>query len=112
MPPVPNSEPLRDFFNETVARYLKRGAEARSPLADPSQARVLFSDLRLALDPRAHEAVDALENLCAQRRQFDQQAKLHYWLHNWLWIHLPLSLALIVLMFVHIFKTLQYWWPG
>jgi len=112
LPPVPNSEPLRDFFNETVARYLKRGAEANSPLADPSQARVLFSDLRLALDPRAHEAVDALENLCDQRRQFDRQVKLHYWLHNWLWVHLPLSLALIVLMFVHIFKTLQYWWPG
>ncbi|HKB36922.1 MAG TPA: hypothetical protein VKD72_10740, partial [Gemmataceae bacterium] len=112
LPPVPNSEPLRDFFNETAARYLKRGAEANSPLADPSQARVLFSDLRLALDPRAHGAVNALENLCDQRRQFDQQARLHYWLHNWLWVHLPLSLALIILMFVHIFKTLQYWWPG
>ena len=110
--PVPNSEPLRDFFNETVARYLKRGAASGSPLADPNQARILFSDLRLALDPRAHEAVAALENLCDQRRQFDRQAKLHYWLHNWLWVHLPLSFALIILMFVHIYKTLQYWWPG
>ena len=56
--------------------------------------------------------VDALSNLCDQRRQFDHQARLHYWLHNWLWIHLPLSLALIVLMFVHIVRTLQYWWPS
>ena len=33
-------------------------------------------------------------------------------LHNWLWVHLPLSFALILLMFVHIYKTLQYRWPG
>ena len=71
-----------------------------------------LSDLCRALDPRAHEAVAALENLCDQRRQFDHQAKLHCRLHNWLWVHLPLSLALIILMFVHIYKTLQYWWPG
>jgi len=111
LPPVPNSEPLRDFFNETVARYLKRGAKSGSPLADPNQARILFSDLRLALDPAAHEAIATLENLC-DRRQFDHQAKLHYWLHNWLWVHLPLSFALIILMFVHIFMTLRWLWPS
>jgi hypothetical protein len=38
----------------------------------------------------------------------DDQARIHFWLHNWLWIHLPLSIALIVLMFVHVFFALKY----
>jgi hypothetical protein len=50
-----------------------------------------------------------LEDLCNQRRQLILQSKIHFWLHNWLWVHLPLSVALIVLMFVHIFVALKYW---
>jgi hypothetical protein len=110
--PVPNSEPLREFFNLHAAPYLKEGAASKSPLASVGQSQVIFNDLRLRLDTAAHEAVDALENLCDQRRQFDHQANLHWWLHNWLWVHLPLSLALIVFMFIHIWRTLQYWWPS
>jgi hypothetical protein len=110
--PIPNSEPIREFFNKQAAIYLKVGAGAGSPLADSNQARILFGELRLSVPPAAHESVNSLENLCDQRRQFDHQARLHYWLHNWLWVHLPLSLALIVLMFVHVFRTLQYWWPS
>ncbi len=109
--PVPNSEKLREFFNDVAAAYLKDGSKSGSQLAEEGQARVLFNDLRLALDTPAHNAVSALENLCDQRRQFDLQAKLHRRLHNWLWVHLPLSLALIVLMFVHIFQTMRYLWP-
>jgi len=109
---VPNSEPVRDFFNRTLADYLKRGKESGSDLAHPSRARARFDELRVQLDPKAHPAVDAMENLAEQRRQLDRQARLHFWLHNWLWVHLPLSVALIILMFVHIFVTLRYWWPS
>jgi hypothetical protein len=70
---------------------------------------VIFQDLRSHLDPAAHGAVDALEDLCFQRRQFDTQARIQFWLHNWLWVHLPLSAALIVLMFVHIWAALKFW---
>jgi hypothetical protein len=108
---VPGSEPLREFGRQVIA-YLKGGTATGSPLASSGRARVLFNELRMKLDPRAHEIVDALENLCEQRRQFDLQARLHFWLHNWLWVHLPLSVALIALMVVHIFMTLRYWWPS
>ncbi len=109
--PVPGSEPLRVFFNDVLADYLRRGKASGSDLADAEGARVAFTDLRLKLDPRAHETVDELEKMAAERRQLDRQAVLHFWLHNWLWVHLPLSVALIVLMFVHIYVTINYWWP-
>jgi hypothetical protein len=110
--PVPNSEAVLAFFNNVLADYLKRGKASGSELAVAARAKANFDELRVAVNPKAHEAVAALENLAEQRRQLDQQARLHFWLHNWLWVHLPLSVALIILMFVHIWRTLQYWWPS
>jgi hypothetical protein len=106
--PVPNSEFLRVFFRNSVKPYLEGGAKTGSPLALAPRAIVIFQDARARLNPAAHEAVSALENLCEQRRQLDLQRRIHFWLHNWLWVHLPLSVALILLMFVHVFKALQY----
>jgi hypothetical protein len=107
--PVPDTEILRDFYLETIKPYLRKGRAVPSPLASPNQAEILFRNLRTNLDPAAHDAVNALENACEQRRQLDVQARLTFWLHCWLWVHLPLSVALILLMFVHAFKASMYW---
>jgi hypothetical protein len=56
----------------------------------------------------AHAAVTSLEGMCEQRRQMDAQARIHFWLHNWLWVHLPLSVALIVLMVIHAFYAIKF----
>jgi hypothetical protein len=108
-PPVPGAEPLRAFFDDTVAVFLREGARCGSPLARPDRSAALFADLRGRLPAGAHAAVDTLESFCDQRRQLDLQARLQFWLHNWLWIHFPLSVALVVLMFVHIWVALKYW---
>lgn len=109
---VENAEGLRNFFNNTLADYLKHGRKLSSELKNAARARARFDELRVSLPRSAHPAVNAMENLAEQRRQMDEQARLHFWLHNWLWVHLPLSVALILLMGVHIVRTLQYWWPG
>jgi hypothetical protein len=107
--PVEGSEPLRTFFREQVTPYLHAGAASGSPLQQKNRAEALFQSLRTQLDAAAHGTVDALENLCEQRRQLDRQARLHVWLHNWLLVHLPLSVALVVLMVVHGYVALKYW---
>ena len=107
--PVPESEALRVFFAKTLSPYLLHGAATGLPLRSPTRAAGMFQDLRTHLDPAAHGVVNALEGLCEQRRQFDAQARIQFWLHNWLWVHLPLSAALILLMFVHIWVALKYW---
>ena len=109
--PVKDSEPLRLFFNTVLAVYLRDGKKSGSELANKERATLLFVELKRKLDDLAHKAVDELEKLANERRLLDRQAKLHFWLHNWLWVHLPLSVALMVLMIIHVWKTLQYLWP-
>jgi hypothetical protein len=105
---VPGSEPLREIFRSSIAPYLREGRRARSPLAQPSKASAIFRELRNKLNPGTDEALSILENLCDQRSQLDRQDRLHRWLHNWLWVHLPLSIALVVLMFFHVWVALKY----
>ena len=69
----------------------------------------MFEDLRTRLDPKAHDAVAQLEGVCEQRRQFEHQARMYFWLHNWLWVHQPLSWALFILMFLHVAVAHMYW---
>jgi hypothetical protein len=107
--PIAGSEPLRKFFRDSVQPFLSEGSRSGSPLAAPGRADALFRDLRSKLDPAAHDSVAALENLCEQRRQLDLQARVSFWLHGWLWIHLPLSVALVALMICHIWVALKYW---
>jgi hypothetical protein len=105
---VPDSDYLRSFYRETIKPYLQGAATADATLRVGSRAALLFQDARTRLPQMAHPALATLEGICDQRRQLDDQARIHFWLHNWLWVHLPLSVALIVLMFVHVFYALKY----
>jgi hypothetical protein len=106
--PIPDTETLRVFYRQTLRPYLTGEAKG-SPLASPRGAATVFTELRTRLPPAAHAAVGVLEGMCEQRRQMDEQSRLHNWLHNWLCVHLPLSAALMVLMIVHAFVAIQNW---
>jgi hypothetical protein len=107
--PIAETEALRAFFHETIQPFLRAGLVASSPLRYTSRAAALFQDLQARLPATAHPAARALQSICDQRRQLAEQARLQWWLHSWLWVHLPLSASLLLLMLVHIFVALKYW---
>ena len=106
--PVPDSQPLQEAFDRTIRPYLVGARRSGSELRGLDRAIELFEQLRTRLDPRAHPAVDALQECCDQRRQLDRQVRLHRWLHGWLAIHLPLSAALVILMLLHAYFGIWY----
>jgi hypothetical protein len=106
--PVPESESLRVFFEESVRPYLVSGRAGCPLLSTDRDARACFNEVRAGLPAKAHRAVGALEDLCSQRRQWDSQAWLHGWLHGWLLVHLPLSVLLMVLLAAHVAWALMY----
>ena len=99
-------DPLRAFFEEQVDPYLSDGKASASPLRSASRANAIFNDFALR-QPSASGLLDQLRRSCDARRQYDQQARIHRWLHNWLCIHVPLSVALCILLAVHIVTALE-----
>jgi hypothetical protein len=99
--------PLLAFYDREIKPYLEHAADG-SALADRARAERAFSAVRLLLPPQLHDVADNLENICEEERQLTRQARLHRWLHGWLLVHVPLSIALILLAAVHAVVALRY----
>jgi hypothetical protein len=95
--------------HDELIRYLQLGRRSRSPLSSRANAERLFQQLRANMPIATHDAVQRMEQLADLRRQWDRQLRLHFWLHHWLIIHLPLSVGMTVLMLVHAVRALKYW---
>lgn len=106
---VAGTESLRAFYLGNVEPYLRCAAGLDSPLRLQDRAAGLFEDVKTTLPSAAYPAVDRLWEYCNQRRQWDEQDRIHFWLHSWLWVHLQLSLALLLVLVVHVWVAIKYW---
>ena len=100
---------LMRFRDTVLVPFLKGEGKRRSPLATRTDAERRFSLLRDNLPESAAEAVNRLEELADLRRQWDFQSRLNWWLHGWLVLHMPLSLAMTGFMVIHAVRALKYW---
>ena len=92
-----------------MQEYLLQGGRRNPVFSNPARAGSFFANLRRICDPACVEIIGTLEEYCDQRRQFDLQKRLHHWLHGWLPIHIGLSVAVSVLLLVHVVTALRYW---
>jgi hypothetical protein len=100
--------PLQTFYEQELRPFLEKPGAKGNRLGDAAKARVAFSNLRTLLPPSLHTAVEDLEGICEEERQLTLQSRLHVWLHGWLLLHIPLSLALILLGAIHAVMALRY----
>ena len=100
--------PLRNFFDKELKPFLDKPEARGSALGDAAQARSAFVQLRTLVPPALLTAIDDLENICEEERQLALQSRLHLWLHGWLLLHIPLSLALLLLGAAHAVMALRY----
>jgi hypothetical protein len=94
-------------FNDDIKPYLM-DQQKHSPLRSRAYSGEFFRKVREMLPERARPTAIALEEICEEKRQLDRQRTLHAVLHTWLFIHIPLSIAVILLGFVHAFGALRY----
>ena len=99
---------MQDFYQNEMLPYLKEARARGSALANSNVAAATFKNLRTLLPTAVHEALNDLENICYEKRQIDLQAKLHRFLHGWLFVHIPLSYALLVMGAIHAVVALRY----
>lgn len=103
-----DSPEVRSAVRGEVLDFLRTGKSATGRLGSAQRLGWFFDDLRRRAAPEARPAVDAVEKLCQRRLQLNLQQKIHFVLHSWLWLHLPLSAALIGLLVIHIVFALRY----
>jgi hypothetical protein len=105
--PATGSAPLKTFYVDHVRPYLA-GETVVTSLADSVRAGSLFAQQKVQLPTPLHETLDDLERICDEVRQLHLQRRMHRWLHGWLFIHVPLSMALLVLAVAHVIVSLRY----
>jgi hypothetical protein len=101
------SAPLREFYMRDMRAFVERPTPAHA-LADPAKAALRFEKLRAMVPAGFHPTIADLENICEEERQLMRQTRMHAVLHGWQLVHVPLSIALLVLAVVHIVVALQY----
>jgi hypothetical protein len=101
-----DSPAVRAALVNDVRPYLQTGQSRL--LGSRQRNQWYFDDLRLRVAPELRGLVDQLDELVERRRQLNLQRRIHFWLHNWLWLHLPLSIALLVLLAGHVVMALRF----
>jgi nitrogen fixation/metabolism regulation signal transduction histidine kinase len=100
--------PLRNFHEQELQPFLQNPGAHGSALGDAAKARTAFAQLRRLVPPSLHTAIEDMEGICEEERQLTRQRQLHLWLHGWLLLHIPLSLALILLSAIHAVMAVRY----
>jgi len=100
--------PLRKFYLSEVRPFLEQPKLRGSRLGDADKAGGAFAGLRTLMPQAAQATVQDLEDICDEARQLARQERLHHLLHGWLLVHIPISLALILLGAVHAVMALRF----
>jgi hypothetical protein len=100
--------PLRKFYLGEMRPFLEEPKQQGRRLRNADTAHGVFSGLQTLMPSSAQATMEDLEDICDEARQLVRQEQLHHWLHGWLLVHIPLSLALILLGAVHAVMALRY----
>jgi hypothetical protein len=99
---------LSTFYWGQLDSFLSSDASRLHELANPTLAAARFARLRNSVTEDLQPAIDEMESACDERRQLLFQARIHWWLHGWLHLHVPLCLTLLVLGLLHIVTAIYY----
>jgi len=102
------SSELRRFLSAEVQPYLARTGPRGTRMGDAALSEAMFRQLRVLFPPNLHSCIDDLENISEEKRQLDNQNRLHKILHGWLLVHIPLSYALLILGAWHAVAAVRF----
>jgi len=101
-------ERFREIYLRKVRPYLADPETSGSELSDPLRSGETFDALRRLLAEPVHPVLEDLENICEEEQQLSRQIRIYRWMHAWLLVHVPLSVALLILGGVHAVMALRY----
>ncbi len=101
-------EALRRFYLDVALPFLRAPGAARSPLAAAADAALVFDAEAAAIGATLRGPLDDLAACCQAARGAHRELRTQRWMHGWLLVHVPLSMALLVLIAAHAALALRY----
>ena len=99
---------FREAYQSNIRPFLEAPQRAGAALADEQKSALVFEALFRTVPVVLHPVLTDIQNICEEERQLIRQRKIYHWLHVWLLVHVPLSIALLVLGGVHAIIALRY----
>jgi len=99
---------FRTIYMNSIRPFLENPEKPDADFATPSKSLAVFDSLRRMLPKPVHAVLEDLESICEEERQLSRQRKIYHLLHGWLLVHVPASIALLVLGGIHAIVALQY----
>ncbi len=108
-PAVTDEYRAEDSLRRFYVREIRPGLawQAARP-SNETRLKMQFRELKRNLPSDLWPSVDRLQDIHAERRRLDLQRRLHYWLHGWLFVHLPLSVILLIVGLAHAVVSVWY----
>jgi hypothetical protein len=99
---------FREAYQSNIRPFLDAPQRAGAALADAQKSALVFEALFRTVPVVLHPVLTDIQSICEEERQLIRQRKIYHWLHVWLLVHVPLSIALLVLGGVHAIVALRY----
>jgi hypothetical protein len=99
---------FREAYRSNIRPFLEAPQRAGAALADEQKSALVFEALFRTVPVVLHPVLTDIQSICEEERQLIRQRKIYHWLHVWLLVHVPLSIALLVLGGVHAIVALRY----
>jgi hypothetical protein len=101
---------LRLQYVEEIRPFLqpRPASSIRTPFRNADHVAAYFKHLRTLMPGTIHDLLSDLEDIVEERRELADQERMHLWLHGWLFLHVPLSMAFLLLIAVHAVMALRY----
>lgn len=99
---------FREAYQSNIRPFLEAPQRTGGALADEQKSALVFESLFRTVPLVLHPVLTDIQSICEEERQLIRQRKIYHWLHVWLLVHVPLSIALLVLGGVHAIVALRY----
>lgn len=99
---------FRMVYIHHIRPFLENPETPDADFATSVKSAPVFDSLRRMLPKPVHAVLEDLESICEEERQLSRQRKIYHVLHGWLLVHVPVSIALLVLGGIHAIVALRY----
>ena len=99
---------FKHVYLDTIRPFLQNPDNPNGDFSSPAKSAAVFHSLHRLLPAPVHAVIEDLQSICEEELQLNRQRKIYHFLHGWLLVHVPLSIALLALGGIHAIVALQY----